>query len=125
MDHRCPWLLGQLADGDQGGHCRRRDRITALVDHEAAVGVAVEREPDVRADLAHLGLQVDQVLRVERVRLVVRKRAVELEVHRDDSERQAVEHGRHGVPGHAVPGVDHDGQRPDVGQIDQAPEVRA
>jgi hypothetical protein len=59
-------------------------------------------------------LQVDQVGRVQRVGLVVGEGAVELEVQRDDVERQPVEDHRHGVPAHAVAGVDDDAQRADA-----------
>ena len=58
------------------------DRLAELVDDEAAVGVAVEREAEVGAVLEHRRLQVDEVRGLERVRLVVRERAVELEVQR-------------------------------------------
>ena len=84
-----PGSLGQLAGGDQRGHRRRRHRLAALVDDEAAVGVAVEGEPDVGAVLAHPRLQVDQVGRVDRVGLVVREGAVELEVQRHQLDRRA------------------------------------
>ena len=67
------------ADGD--------DRVAVLVDDEAAVGVAVEGQPDVGTLVAHPRLQVDQVGRVERVRLVVGEGAVELEVHRHQRRR--------------------------------------
>ena len=81
-------VLGQRPDRDQRGDRRRGHRPAALVHHEAAVGVAVEGEPDVGADLDHLGLQVAQVGRVERVGLVVGEAAVELEVQRDDGQRR-------------------------------------
>ena len=51
MDHRGARVLGQLPRGDQGGDRRRRDRLAALVDHEAPVGVAVEGQPEVGAVL--------------------------------------------------------------------------
>ena len=49
-----PGLLGQLAGGDQRGQHARADQLAALVDEEAAVGVAVEGQADVGAGLAHL-----------------------------------------------------------------------
>ena len=54
-----------------------------------------------------------QVLRLDRVGLVVGEGAVELEVHRHQLglSRRGVEDGRRGVPGHAVAGVDHDLER--------------
>ncbi len=114
---------GDLAGGDQGGDRGRGDRLAALVHDEAAVGVAVEGQAQVGADLADLGLQVDQVLRVERVGLVVGEGAVQLEVHRDELDRQAVEDGRHGVAAHAVAGVHRDLERADRGEVDEAEQV--
>ena len=71
----------------------------------------------------HPGLQVDQVRRVERVRLVVGEGAVELEVQRDEVDRQPGEDGRDGVAAHPVAGVDDDLQRADAGQVDQVAQV--
>ena len=100
----------------------------ALVDEEAAVGVAVEGQPDVGALVEHPRLQVDEVLRLDRVGLVVREGAVELEVHRHQLDLVRAEppedRGR-GVAGHAVAGVDDDlepaagdrGEREQVGGV--------
>src|ERR1700761_8448741 len=46
-------------------------RLAALVHHETAVGVTVEGQADVGAGLTHLGLEIHDVLRVQRVGLVV------------------------------------------------------
>ena len=70
-----------------------------------------------------LPLQVDEVVRVERVGLVVGERAVELEVQRHDLDRQRAEHRGHGVAGHAVAGVDDDAQRADAGEVDERAQV--
>ena len=51
-------LLGDLAGGDQRRDGAGADRLTALVDDEAPVRVAVEGEPDVGAVLDDRGLQV-------------------------------------------------------------------
>ena len=77
-----PGSLRELARGDEGGQHAGADRLAPLVDHEAAVGVAVEGQPEVRAVREHRGLQVAEVLRLDRVGLVVREGAVELEVER-------------------------------------------
>ena len=66
-----------------------------------------------------LALQVDQVGRLQRVGLVVGERAVELEVQRDDGQRQrrqygVAQHRRHGVAAHPVAGVDDDRERADA-----------
>lgn len=55
---------------------------------------------------------------------MVGERAVQLEVQRDDRQRQALaEHRGDGVAAHAVAGVDDDRQRPDAGEVDQAAQV--
>ena len=55
MDDRAARVRGQLPDGDQRGDRGRRDRLAALVHHEAAVRVAVEGQPDVGAGCAAPG----------------------------------------------------------------------
>ena len=115
-----------LADRDEPGDGARGDGLAVGVDDEAAVGVTVEGEPDVGAVLADGCLQVDEVGRVEGVGLVVGEGAVELEVERDDLERQLgqpgarAEHGRDGVAAHAVAGVDDDLERARAGEVDEA-----
>ena len=123
MDDRAAGVLGQFAGGDQGGDRGRGDRVAVLVDDEAAVGVAVEGEAEVGAGLAHPRLEVDDVLGIQRVGLVVGERAVQLEVHRVQFERQALEDGRYGVAAHAVARVHHDLQRADAAQVHQAAQV--
>ena len=75
---------GDLAAGDERGDRAGAHRFSALVDDEAAVGVAVEGQADVGVVLADGGLEVDEVLGVEGVGLVVGEVAVELEVEGDD-----------------------------------------
>ena len=87
MDHRRADLAAQFTGGDQRGHRRRRDRQAALVDDEAPVGVAVEGQTDIGAGVQDVGLQVDEVGRVQRVGLVVGERAVEFEEQRQQRER--------------------------------------
>ena len=116
-------LAGQLPDGDQRGEHRGRDDVAALVHHEAAVRVAVEGQADVGPGIDHRALQVAQVRRIDRVGLVVRERAVQLEVERHQGDRQPLEDLRHGVPGHPVARVHGHLQRPDGGQVDQLLEV--
>ena len=111
VDHRGAGVAAQLPLGDQRRQRRGRDHDAALVDEEAAVGVAVERQADVGALLDDARLEVDQRRRVNRVRLVVGERAVELEVHRHQLDLLVAEQardGRHRQPGHAVAGVGHD-----------------
>ena len=123
VDDRRARLAGQLPGRDQRGEHRGRDDLAALVHHEAPVGVAVEGEPDVGVVLDHRALQVAHVLRLDGVGLVVRERAVEGEVERDQRDRQPVEDLRHGMARHPVAGVHRHRQRPDRGDVDQLPQV--
>ncbi len=120
VDHRRPGLPGQFTRCHQAAHRRRRHRVAALVDHEAPVGIAVERQADVGALLAHERLQIDEVGRIQRVGLVVGEVAVQFEIqrqHRDRTDR--FEHRRRGVARHAVAGVDGHAQRARTRDIDQ------
>lgn len=65
MDDRAAGGLGQLAGCDQGRDRGQGDGLAALVDDEAAVGVAVEGETKVGALGPDAGLEVDDVRRVE------------------------------------------------------------
>ena len=117
-------LAGQLAHGDQRGERRRRHDLAALVDDEAAVGVAVERQAEVRAVREHRGLQVAQVLRVDRVRLVVREGAVELEVQRHDRRAAARDRTTGAVrPPMPLPASTTTVSGRIAGQVDQALQV--
>ena len=118
-----PGSLAEDARGDDRGGVRARQPLALLVDEEHPVGVAVEGEADVGARLEHPGLQVDQVLGLDRVGGVVRERAVELAVQDLEVERQAVEHGGHDEAAHAVGGVGDDLQRPQGDDVDERADV--
>ncbi len=84
----------------------------ALFVHEHdAVRVAVERHAEVGALLEDGLLQIAQVLGLQRVRLVVREGAVELEIEFGDADGQFGEDRRQHLAGHAVAGVNDDAQR--------------
>ncbi len=123
MDDGGARLTGQLPDGDERGEDRGRDDVAALIHHEAAVRVAVEGQADVGLGIDHRALQVAQVGRLDRVGLMVRERAVELEVERHQGEGQPLEDLRHGVAGHPVPRVHGYLQRPDGGEVHELLEV--
>ena len=101
-------LLLEHAPGEESGDEVARDELATVVDEEAAVGVAVERDPEVGALLQRLADDELAVLGEQRVRLVVRERAVGLEVAADGLDRKPLEHGRQHRPGHPVCRVDHD-----------------
>ena len=102
---------------DERGDRRGRHGDPALVEDHAPIRVSVEGEAQVCA-LAHHGLlQVAQVLRAQRIGRVVGEAAVEGEVQVDQLELCAPpEHGRCGVPGHAVARIDHHPHRAPLGQ---------
>ncbi len=97
--------------------------MAVFVDKEAPVSVAVERQADVRAFSDDRLLQVTQVLRLDRVGLMVGEGAVKLEIERGQLDRQAVEHHRDGVSGHAVPGVRNDLETAIAGEVHQRVQV--
>src|SRR5487761_1412885 len=116
-------VAGQFAGGDQADDRRGRDRFAVFVDEEAAVGVAVEGQPEVGAGFADLGLAVGQVGWFQRVGFVVGEGAVQFEVQRDDLDGQPGEHLGHHVPGHTVPGIGDDLEWPDAVERDEGPQV--
>ena len=110
-------IEAQRVDADERGHDVAADQRAVLVDDEHAVGVAVERDAEIAAVLDDGALQVDHVLGFDRARGMVRERAVEFEVERDDFARQVLEDARHRFAGHAVAGVDRDLERFDRGDV--------
>ncbi len=120
VDHLRAGILLEHGGRKEGGGEVPGDELARVVDEEAAVGITVEGDSEVRALGA--GLLDDElaVLGEERVRLVVGKGPVRLEEAADDVElRDALEDGRQHHRGHAVRGVDHDPQRADLGDVDE------
>ena len=89
-----PGFLLSIWIDDHGGRHVAADEGALLVDQEHAVGVAVERDAEVALVLDHRALQIENVLRLDRIGLVVGEGAIELEVERDDLARQAGEDPR-------------------------------
>ena len=123
VDDLATGLRLQDGVGEDRGRGRARQADPLLVDEEDAVGVAVERQPDVGTDLEHTGHEVTLVLGLDRIGGMVRERAVELAVHDLEVEREAVEHGGNDETAHAVGGVGHDLQRPERPDIDERTHV--
>ena len=85
----------QHGRGEQGGGGRTAEPTAGFVDHEHAVGVAIEGQPDVETAGDDPGLEVALVGWLQRVGGMVGKRAVELAVHDFQRDlRQSLEHRR-------------------------------
>ena len=106
--------------GQQRGQEVAVDELAGVVDEEAAVGVAVPRDAEVGALLAHLVHDELAVLRQQRVGLVVGELAVGLPVGLDEVEAvEALEDRADHRAGHAVAAVEHDLGRLDRGRVDE------
>ena len=109
--------------GEERGHEVARDELAGVVDEEAAVGVAVEGRAEIGSVLAHLADHELAVLGQERVRLVVRERAVGLEEVRDGVDRDPLEDRRHHDAAHAVRRIDHDALLPDLIHVHEGQDL--
>ena len=115
----------QNPGGDDRGRGGATHGLTGVVDEKHAIGVAVECEPDIGAEVEHRALEVFDVLGLDRIRGMIRKRAVELTEEHRERERQPFEHFRDDEPAHAVRGVGDDHERPQCFGIDERPHVIA
>ena len=124
VEDRRPGLAAEHRLGHDRGRGRTGDGNTLVVDEEDTVGVSVERETDVGARFADARDQRTQVLGLDRVGRMVRKRAVELAVHDLEIERQRGEHDGHHKSAHAVGRVSDDLQRLQLAQVDERANMR-
>ena len=83
------------------------DQMAALVDQDDAVGVAVERDADVGAHLAHL---LAQRLRRGRSAFLVDVESVRIDADRNHVGAQFPQRFRHHLVGRAVGAIDHHAQ---------------
>ena len=118
VDDRGARLALQHQLCDQRGDEVAGYELARVIDEEAAIPVAVERDAEVGPGLAHAVDDELAALGQQRVRLVVREAAVRLEVTALDDDRQAIEDRRDHVAAHAVGGVDDHVQRRDRGRVD-------
>ena len=102
-------LTRDRARGDQRGERGRGHDLAALIDDEAAVGIAVERQPDVCAYLAHFA-PADRARFAGSIGFAswLGKFPSRVKYNSVSSSGRSVEDRRHGQPAHAVAGVDHD-----------------
>ena len=88
------------------------DDVAALGDHAEPVAVAVEREAQLRAGIAHRGDQLLQVLRLGRIGMMVGKGAVDFAIQRRHFAAEAAEQLGRSCAGDTVAAVDGDVHRP-------------
>ena len=108
---------------EQRGHEVARHEVARVVDEEAAVGVAVEGDPELGLLLQHLADHELAVLGQQRVRLVVREAPVELEEVGDGVDREPLEDRRQHRARHPVRRVDHDAQRLHRAGVDEGQDL--
>ena len=116
-------MLGQhRISHDRRGE-RTRDQCTGVVDEEDTIGIAVEGQTHIGAGLDHAGLEVTEILGLDRIGRMVRERPVEFPVEDLEVEREAVEDGGGGEPTHAVRGIGDDPERTQDRWIDERLDV--
>ena len=94
-----------------------------IVDEKDPVGIPVEGEAHIRAELANSRLEVDQVLGLDRVRRVMRKGAVELGIQHVELARKPFEDRWNHQAAHAVRRVGNHLERTHVCDIDERTHV--
>ena len=112
VDDRRARILDEKGFGQE-----RRDEIAGdepagAVDEEAAIGVAVPRDADIRLLRDHRLDDVAPVFLDQRVRLVVRKPPVDLEAELRRAAGELFEQFRRDEPGHPAAGVEDDVEWP-------------
>ena len=111
-------------DGNQVG----AEHGPSLIVHErCAVAIAIERDAEIELFAGDFLCQVAQVFVMLRVRLVVRERAVEFEIHRFNLQGQPGQDMRQNRASHTVAGIDGDVERFELSNKAQAmiyPDVR-
>ena len=116
-------MLQQERFGQQRRDEIAGDELAGAVDEEAAVGVAVPGDADVGLLGDHALDDVAAVLLDERVGLVVRKAAVDLEAQPRRPAGQPLEQLRRDQAAHAAAGVEHDVERLDDRRVDERHDV--
>ena len=114
----------RIERADERGGQRSRERLRVVVDEEDAVGVAVEREPDVGLRVEDRALEVLEVLGLDRVGGVVGERAVELAEDHGELGRESREHRGDHEAADAVGRVGDDAQRREGVDVDERADVR-
>src|SRR5690606_24278546 len=84
------------------------DVLAIAGDHAQAVAVAGEGDAEVGVEALHHVDQVDQVVRLARIRVVVGEGAVDLAVQGLDVGADGGQHARADLAGDTVAGIDHD-----------------
>ena len=105
--------LQQESLGEQRGDEVARYELAGAVDEETAIGVAIPCDADVRLFGDDALDDVAAVFFDQRVGLVVREPAVDLEAQTRRPARELVEQFRRDQPGHPAAGIEDDVERPD------------
>jgi hypothetical protein len=120
VDHLPAGLAREHVLGEERRYEVARHELAAVVDEEAPVGVPVVRHAEIRAFLTRPGDDELAVLGQQRVRLVVRKRPVGIEVAADDVDLgQSLEHGREHHARHPVRRIRDHAQRANLLRVDE------
>ncbi len=117
-------VFAQHALGHNRGHHVAADKLATIVDQKHAIRVSIERDAHIEAVRDDGGAQIAGILRLDRVGLMIREGAVQLEEERGELAGQVFENERQHLAGHAIAGVDGNPHRPDGGDIDHRQCVR-
>ena len=99
-DDHSPGFLGEFGNRDHCGDHRWINHVTALVDQETSIGIAVEDQAEIGGVLTHRGACIHQVLRFQGVRGMVRESAVRLHVQTDQFHIAIGQDRGNGEPAH-------------------------
>ena len=108
---------------DDRGDGAPGERLQPVVDEEGAVGITIEGNAEVVSAGAHQRLEVSQVLRPQRVGMVVGERAVGFEIERIEGHGQTLEDRGHGHARYTVAAVGGDPKSADRIHVDDRGHV--
>ena len=113
VDDRRARMLQEKRFGEQRGDEIAADERARAVDEEAAIGVAVPGDADIRLLVDDALHDVAAVFLDQRIGFVIGKPAVDLEAEPRRPAGEAIEEPGRDEPAHAAAGVEHDVEGPD------------
>ena len=125
VEDRLARVAAQERAREQRGDEVAGRELSAVVDEEAAVGVAVEDDPEVGAALAHLLDDQIAVFRQQRVRPVAGEGPVRSPEEGLQREVETLEDRADRWPGHSVAAVGDDPQSGDFPRVDEREDLLA